>query len=678
MWLKSYLDLTTNRPTWAYVADVLISEHVSKASGAVAKQAQINTFLQTWKPSLHSTSNLPKDIIQMLQIGKELNVNLEALKLSDSLKEKLPAWYHLGTNKQLTSLNNHKQSKCLRENHAVKTVGDLMQNIKRGKDNSPQHIHRDRVNCACNYCKYDRSIYKCQAPNKCFKMAELLLQQLQPKWAPDNKPPIDNLTHTASRRQANSKAREENGRVVFNPSITTDDDLSHNFRIFTDPNSKCCDPAYRKQPTTYLQHEDTTVHTSGFCLKHGNCDAKNGGGVWFGPNHHNNAALRIPGLNQSNQVGKLAAVLYAIQKTPPFAPLHILTSKYVIDGLTKHLTKWEKHGWIGIDNKEFFKPIAALLRERGAITTFKQSTRDSIGDKAANAYAKEGAQKEEHDLIDLTVKHKFNLTGAQLSCITQAFAYQGIKERLTVGPRTSTMINLDVTRHAVKHITGHLPTDATIWHSIRNKDISRSIRVFLWKMLHGAHKCGGYWLKIPEYEHRSICPHCKVEESMTHILTECDIPGQKEVWSLAKALWLKKHNYWPEITNSGNITGCGLIRFTSDDGRNKHGANRLYRILVSESAHLIWRLRCNRVIETNNIKEEWPSKKEIQNKWMKIMNKRLALDQAMTNTRYEKKAIKDEVVPHTWSGTLHDEGHLPDNWIRNAGVLVGMVLHEWQ
>jgi hypothetical protein len=69
--------------------------------------------------------------------------------------------------------------------------------------------------------------------------------------------------------------------------------------------------------------------------------------------------------------------------------------------------------------------------------------------------------------------------------------YQGIRERMQITSRRSTIITLDITRHAVKRITGHLPTDATIWHSIRSKDITRTIRVFLWKLIHGTHKCGG-------------------------------------------------------------------------------------------------------------------------------------------------------------------------------------------
>jgi hypothetical protein len=63
---------------------------------------------------------------------------------------------------------------------------------------------------------------------------------------------------------------------------------------------------------------------------------------------------------------------------------------------------------------------------------------------------------------------------------------------------------------------------------------------------------------------------------MAHILTECSVPGQKEVWKLASALWGKKHKVWPKIQNIGSITGCGLANFQDEEGRCRDGANRLY------------------------------------------------------------------------------------------------------
>jgi len=76
------------------------------------------------------------------------------------------------------------------------------------------------------------------------------------------------------------------------------------------------------------------------------------------------------------------------------------------------------------------------------------------------------------------------------------YPYRGICE-LKVCPspkkkKNSTVVNLDITWHAVKTISGKTPTDTTIWHSIHNKDIRRNICVCLWKTLPKTQKCGEY------------------------------------------------------------------------------------------------------------------------------------------------------------------------------------------
>ena len=511
-------------------------------------------------------------------------------------------------------------------------------------------------------------------------MARKLLDQLQPKWHPFNLPPFDNLTHTPNRKLANEVAHENNGTILFNPSVTSNDSLSQNFRVFTDSNVKCADPGYRKYPLIAEHAEATTVHTAGSCLEDGYEDAQAGSGVWFGPEDLRNTALKIPGPSQSKQIGQLVAVLYAIRKTPPFAPLHITTSsKYIISCFTQKLTNWEECGWIKVPNKEFIRPIVSQLRARGAITTFAKAVNPAELENA-NLLAKQGTHKLLNDDLDLTLNQKFNLTGAQLSMLSQAVAYKGIQERTQPTPRLSTVINLDTTRHAVQRITGHLPTDAAIWYSIRSKDITRTIRVFLWKLLHKAHRCGDYWLQIPDFEHRSKCHECGVEDSMTHILTECSAPGQREVWSMTKDVWEAKHSIWPAINNLGTIIGCGLAKFTSKTGRRKFGAERLYRILMTESAHLIWKIRCERVFGKNDRRQGYTTQ-ELKNRWLSVINKRLALDQAMTDRKYATKAISTKVVLCTWSGVLQNESSLPQNWINYSGVLVGIRPPEqswWQ
>ncbi|KAG1864352.1 hypothetical protein F4604DRAFT_1517302, partial [Suillus subluteus] len=63
----------------------------------------------------------------------------------------------------------------------------------------------------------------------------------------------------------------------------------------------------------------------------------------------------------------------------------------------------------------------------------------------------------------------------------------------------------------------------------------------------------------------------------------------------------------------------------------------------------------------------------IFNRWVHAINMRLKFDRLLTDSmRYGKKAIKIDTVLQTWSGLLNNEDSLLDNWIQQAGVLVGM------
>ena len=81
---------------------------------------------------------------------------------------------------------------------------------------------------------------------------------------------------------------------------------------------------------------------------------------------------------------------------------------------------------------------------------------------------------------------------------------------------------------------------------------------------------------------------------MEHILTECAASERTEVWNPCRKVWLEKWPTWPTI-KLGTILGCGLAEFKDDNGKIHPGAARLFRILVSGSAFLIWSMRCERL-----------------------------------------------------------------------------------
>ncbi|KAJ7138835.1 hypothetical protein C8R46DRAFT_921730 [Mycena filopes] len=122
----------------------------------------------------------------------------------------------------------------------------------------------------------------------------------------------------------------------------------------------------------------------------------------------------------------------------------------------------------------------------------------------------------------------------------------------------------------------------------------------------------------------------------------------------------------------GDILGCCLAIFESESRSRPSGVNRLYRILISESVYLIWKLRCERVIAREGVPH---SLAEIQNRWIHMLNERIDVDRFMAcdiSFRQKKPALP-ALVLKTWSRTLLSEEKLPKDWLREPEVLVGIV-----
>lgn len=250
-------------------------------------------------------------------------------------------------------------------------------------------------------------------------------------------------------------------------------------------------------------------------------------------------------------------------------------------------------------------------------------------------------------------------------------AYKGIKELRKPISRVKTDANIKAVQEAVKEEFSFHPKSPAIWKLIRHKDISRNIRNFLWKSLHGAHQIGKYWVNIPDCEERANCVHCGEVEGLDHILLMCPSPGQSEIWKLAEEFWTKKHPVWPTVF-MGSILGSGLARFKDGAGKPQPALKRLYKILMTESAHMIWKLHCDSVIGRGT---NPPSTNDVHNRWVKIMNEHLDIDRNLTNKlKYDRRhALLPSLVLETWRGTLLDEDKLPDDWLREPRVLVGIA-----
>ncbi|KAF8548017.1 hypothetical protein OG21DRAFT_1423825, partial [Imleria badia] len=94
---------------------------------------------------------------------------------------------------------------------------------------------------------------------------------------------------------------------------------------------------------------------------------------------------------------------------------------------------------------------------------------------------------------------------------------------------------------------------------------------------------------------------------------------------------------------------------------------RLLRILISESAHLIWALRCERVIS-----ERSHSATDIRTRWTNKINLRINIDRR--RAKLPKRPSLPKQIQLTWQPILSDKTHLPQDWVTNLEVLVGIKL----
>ncbi|KAJ7164576.1 hypothetical protein C8R43DRAFT_1086077 [Mycena crocata] len=316
---------------------------------------------------------------------------------------------------------------------------------------------------------------------------------------------------------------------------------------------------------------------------------------------------------------------------------------------------------------------ATRLRKRLAKTTIRwtKAHAGNPGNEAADKLAAQGSAKpNDVDVIDITHDPALTLPGAKLQAMTQSIAYKIIR-RIKMGTpkyetllaRRATTINMEYALGAATGNDDEPPSRSTIWKSIKNKDLTRSVRFFLWMLIHDGYKVGNHWKNIPGHEEKMMCSWCEEPETMEHILIQCEAPGQERIWELASELWKLKtgENLCKPVV--GQIMACGAI------AKGTPSTTQLFRILVSESAFLVWKLRNERVIQ----EKDPASLREIHNRWLKTINNRLQLDCVMTNVRkYGKKSLKKKVGEDTWKKTLKNEDRLPKNWTWETGVLVGV------
>ena len=682
MWVKRYLTLSEDRPLWALAADALFSKNASKDAGAIRKSAQVNSFLQAWTPSLHKTSKLPGYLKEMLAAARKCEVSFAAIKLDTKMKKQLPIWYHLGATKKIRKLNNKRTSDCLRDCHGVRIVADASKVAERPCYRQARSTGNDYLpdTCTCKECTRDRE-QGCKNPWKCCQAAEEILREIRPKWHPTTESPGDNLTLTKRRNEKNEEALTNNGTITFNPSVTQHGELDEAFRAFVDPSVRDEPPTMRRRTGRIVTAETCVMNIVASTIDCMPDPPALPMGTGFadcvqGETGSRLAQMSIERERDSPSSGVIVATLAATLAAPRDAPLHfVLEMEDLARMLLEKIPNWENEGWIGIKGASYLKALMNQLRQRCAPTTFRHATMDEdklaiVRSRARLTTALKDSQPRQIDPVETKA---FKLSGAKLSTMTQALAYRGIRERTAPPPRTTTTLNIAAARDHLRKIQGADHEEADIWHGLRNRDIRKTVADFLWKGLHGALRVGTFWTKIPKYEGRAQCQHCQERDSLEHILTECRAPGQQLVWRLTARAWEKKGIPWNRVSINDILTiGPRSCALRGEEPTPKPLA-RLWRIMVSESAHLIWRMRCERVIGHADDEDWQHSQEEIAARWMATMNSRLRRDVEGTDKKYGRIALKGNLVSNTWRELIANGTALPEGWIKKKKkVLVGI------
>jgi len=399
-----------------------------------------------------------------------------------------------------------------------------------------------------------------------------------------------------------------------------------------------------------VQDEDIIVATDGSCENNGSSNAIVGAGVFYAENDRRNKSIRLPKeMLQSNQTGEAVAMKIAAEESPLSSPIIIESdSRYAIGLVTSSLQKMEDQGYIGVANSQIARVTTARLRRRKAKTRIKwvKGHNGHVRNEGADKEAAAAVKKRQPDKVNMTIEPTLKVTGAKLAKMKQSLAYKAIRAKklnIEFKKRERTKRNIRAAQLETEREFNKKPTEESIWKAMRNKDFSRQARYFMWMAAHDAYMIGTNWLRENaslDIQFRSMCTHDGEIETMEHLLTKCSTPGQAEIWELAERLWKLRYPEW-EKPDVGSIISCALAEYKDEEGTAKPGKSRLYRILVSESAHMVWKLRCERIIQNE---DQAMPKEQVHNRWLKAINDRLNLDCQMTHPKYQKKALLKNLV----------------------------------
>ena len=136
-------------------------------------------------------------VLSILASYAVCQTDLPSCLFNKELRRRLPAWQHLGVEKQAP---RNPQARCLAKNHESRRVKDMLRIGDRLKGKYRGGIHTLVYSCHCKDCTKDRDD-GCENPQRCALEARKRLDKITPKLNSLRPPNQDNLSLTRRRRK---------------------------------------------------------------------------------------------------------------------------------------------------------------------------------------------------------------------------------------------------------------------------------------------------------------------------------------------------------------------------------------------------------------------------------------------------------------------------------------------
>ncbi|XP_006460644.1 hypothetical protein AGABI2DRAFT_117576 [Agaricus bisporus var. bisporus H97] len=477
----------------------------------------------------------------------------------------------------------------------------------------------------------------------------------------------------------------QNPRTDNDKSITWKDreppaNLSEAFRILPRPEDQC---ASIYEPDDDMEIEEPNIFDTSIYLAARTKRTTNGTligacGVLYLSKKERNTVLKSSKAPDTTSI-TLLALKRTLEYTNNYENINIHTSsKQIFEALTEKIKSWEDKGWLGAPNKILIKKIITRLRNRKGRTVF--SWVDKGVEQGYIAEAKELAEmalassNHEETLEDPLTPEAYSPIGARLAGLSQAEIHSLIRENEKPKESKTSKLNIAKITLELKRKYKQTTPAGKIWTALKKaKRINKKHREFIYKTIKATYYLGKKWAHCTDEElsSRETCRECQVEDSMEHILTECSTPERKAIWEAAGKIWTAKGGTW-QAPKIGEIMGINSVIIKNRNNKPDEGKTRLYHILITECAHLIWKLRCEKVINGDTPNHQEPATRRALKQLELKMNHKIRMDIILTDTkRFSKKALDKKTASDTWEGILENEYNFNNPPENIPGFLVG-------